>query len=180
MVIHGGACGGGDMADEYLFLLDMKNGESKSNWMIVPCTGESPGKRYGHTLVYKKPYIILFGGNSSNELKNDAWVLSIEIIPFVWTKISFPSHKQPSPRVYHSATLCTKGAAAGMMIIFGGRVADPSTISDIWGLTRHSNGKFEWIKAPIKVKPDDQPTDRHQVAYNYRFSILDYFWVLIY
>ena len=30
----------------------------------------------------------------------------------------------PSPRVYHSAALCSNGSANGMVVVFGGRGPD--------------------------------------------------------
>jgi hypothetical protein len=27
----------------------------------------TPGQRYGHTMVYSKPYLIVFGGNTGNK-----------------------------------------------------------------------------------------------------------------
>ncbi len=26
----------------------------------------TPGQRYGHTMVFNKPYLVVFGGNSGN------------------------------------------------------------------------------------------------------------------
>ena len=31
---------------------------------------------------------------------------------------------KPSPRVYHTGALCSVGSASGMIVIFGGRLAD--------------------------------------------------------
>ena len=37
-----------------------------------------------------------------------------------------------------------------MLIIFGGRDLNDKALNDIWGLRRHRNGKWDWIKGPIK------------------------------
>jgi protein phosphatase len=47
-----------------LYLLDLKDGEEKAVWNIVPVVGPTPGRRYGHTLVYAKPFLVVFGGNT--------------------------------------------------------------------------------------------------------------------
>jgi len=33
-------------------------------WTIVPVIGTTPGRRYGHTLTYTKPFLVTFGGNT--------------------------------------------------------------------------------------------------------------------
>lgn len=43
MVVYGGATGGGSLASDDLFLLDMRNGEDQATWMIVPVVGSTPG-----------------------------------------------------------------------------------------------------------------------------------------
>ncbi len=81
MVVYGGSTGskinifnillGGMLAGDELFLLDLKNKEEEATWTMIPTTGKSPGKRYGHTLCYSKPHIILFGGNLGSQPAND-------------------------------------------------------------------------------------------------------------
>ena len=52
MVVYGGSTGGGSFASDDLYLLDMRNGEDEANWMIVPTVGGTPGRRYGHSMVF--------------------------------------------------------------------------------------------------------------------------------
>lgn len=40
-----------------------------------------------------------------------------------------------------------------MIVVFGGRSADQSPLNDAWGLRRHRNGNWDWVKAPYKSKP---------------------------
>jgi len=47
-----------------LVLLDLRNEENKGNWTVVPVVGPTPGRRYGHTLTYTKPFLVVFGGNT--------------------------------------------------------------------------------------------------------------------
>ena len=39
--------------------------------MIVPVVGSTPGRRYGHSLVFIKPHLLVFGGNTGNESVSD-------------------------------------------------------------------------------------------------------------
>ena len=64
MVVYGGATGGGSLASDDLYLLDLRTGEDAATWMIVPVVGTTPGRRYGHTVVFSKPHLLVFGGNT--------------------------------------------------------------------------------------------------------------------
>ena len=55
----------------------------------------------------------------------------------------------PCPRLYHSSGICEKGNAKDILIVFGGRDQKEQALNDIWGLRKHRNGKWDWIKAPI-------------------------------
>lgn len=120
MVVYGGATGGGGVAPDDLFFLDLRNGEDQAQWIIVPVVGTTPGRRYGHSLVYTKPYLLVFGGNTGNETVGDIWSLNVEKAPFQWHKLEV-GQEYPRARAYHSSALCTSGAANGMMVTFGGR-----------------------------------------------------------
>jgi len=91
--------------------------------MQIPVVGNTPGRRYGHTMVYIKPYILVHGGNTGAEPVNDVWTLNLEKGPYNWVKLEC-GNEVPVVRVYHSAALCSTGSANGMMVIFGGRTAD--------------------------------------------------------
>ena len=149
MVVYGGATGGGSLASDDLYLLDMRNGEDQAQWMIVPVVGSTPGRRYGHAIIFSKPQLLVFGGNTGQEAVSDVWCLSVEKAPFSWTKLDCGGD-QPPVRVYHSAALCSTGSATGMMVIFGGRTTDQSSLYDTWGLRRHRDGRWDWVKAPTK------------------------------
>jgi len=75
LVIFGGAVGHGKLADDELYLLRFKDDSDSDQgvWKKVPVTGKKPGARYGHSVVYFKPYIVVFGGNTGNEPTNDVW-----------------------------------------------------------------------------------------------------------
>ena len=54
------------MAADDLYFLNLRNGEENCQWIVVPIVGASPGRRYGHSLVYSKPYLLVFGGNTGS------------------------------------------------------------------------------------------------------------------
>lgn len=78
---------GGSLASDDLYLLDMRNGEELAQWMIVPVVGSTPGRRYGHSIIFSKPHLLVFGGNTGAEPVNDVWCLSVERAPFSWNKL---------------------------------------------------------------------------------------------
>ena len=146
----------GGLASDELFLLDLKNGENDAEWLMVQIEkGPTPGKRYGHSLVYYKPFFILFGGNLNNEVANDVWIFNSEQQPFHWTKLDIKGDL-PQPRIYHSASVCTYGGANGMMVVFGGRRKNGQNLNDMWGLRKHRNGVWDWMKAPYRGTPQDR------------------------
>lgn len=128
--------------------------------MIVPVVGWTPGRRYGHTIIFSKPYLLVFGGNTGTEPVNDVWCLNVDKAPFSWQQLE-TNGESPCVRVYHSAALCSTGSATGMMVIFGGRTGDGSALQDAWGLRRHRDGRWDWVKAPYK--PNGlEPIKRYQ------------------
>jgi len=140
---------GGSLASDDLYLLDLRQGEEQAQWIIVPVVGPTPGRRYGHVMTFCNPHLFVFGGNTGSDPVNDVWCLSVEKAPFAWSKITCSSDLPPA-RVYHSAAQCITGSAAGMMVIFGGRSADQSALNDTWGLRKHRDGTWDWVKAPYK------------------------------
>lgn len=144
------------MAPDELYLLDLKNGDHQAEWILVQVKGNTPGRRYGHSLVYYKPYLILFGGNFGNEVVNDVWIFNSESQPLQWQKLEILGDLPPS-RVYHSAAVCNYGFANGMMVIFGGRKKEGNFfLNDMWGLRRHRDLTWDWTKAPFKGIPKDR------------------------
>lgn len=124
--------------------------------MLVPVSkGQTPGKRYGHSLVYYKPFFILFGGNLNNEVANDVWIFNSETTPLVWNKLDITG-EVPQPRIYHSAAVCSYGGANGMMVVFGGRKKNGQHLNDMWGLRKHRSGVWDWMKAPYRGTPHDR------------------------
>jgi hypothetical protein len=75
--------------------------------MVVPVVGKTPNRRYGHSIVFSKPYLLVFGGNTGSKPVNSVWVLNVDKAPFSWVELEVAGNAQPSERVYHSAALCT-------------------------------------------------------------------------
>jgi len=163
MVIYGGATGGGSLSSEELYLLDIRN-EEFSQWMAVPVLGPTPGRRYGHTMIFNKPLLIVFGGNNGQQAENDIWVLDVERSPFQWNEVSVIA-RVPLPRVYHSAEVCREGPAAGMMVVFGGRTPDNRSLKDTWGLRQHRDGRWDWVEAPTKRGQPPEPRFQHSCIF---------------
>eukprot|EP01096_Ripella_sp_DP13-Kostka_P015734 TRINITY_DN7460_c0_g1_i1.p1 TRINITY_DN7460_c0_g1~~TRINITY_DN7460_c0_g1_i1.p1 ORF type:complete len:327 (-),score=99.56 TRINITY_DN7460_c0_g1_i1:150-1094(-) len=67
---------GGCDNDEYiseLGILDL----ASLDWVKVPLFGALPPARYHHTVVYNDYRLVMLGGNSSNTILDDLWVLDL-------------------------------------------------------------------------------------------------------
>ena len=49
-----------------------------------------------------------------------------------------------------------------MVVVFGGRTSDQTAMNDSWGLRRHRNGLWDWVKAPYKNADKETPACRYQ------------------
>lgn len=114
-------------------------------------------------MCYIKPFLIVFGGNLGNKITNDIWIINIDDGLLEWKKLE-PSGEAPVPRMYHASVVCKYGSAAGMMIIHGGRSESNIALNDCWGLRKHRNGSWDWVKAPYLV--GYSPWKRFQVRNN--------------
>lgn len=159
IMMFGGAVVGGKIAQEQLFDLRVVD-DLRAVWAEVRVNGERPGPRYGHSLTFAKPNLVLFGGSNGSETMNDTWILNLQNNLFQWTKLDIVG-PIPTPRVYHSADLCQFGGANGMIIIFGGRNIKNQTLNEVWGLRRHRDGKWDWTRPPEKSDQHAQ-LDRYQ------------------
>lgn len=166
MVVYGGATGGGSLSSEDVFLLDLRDivRGGKFSWLPVPTIGVTPGKRYGHSMAYSKPSLVVFGGNNGQSALNDIWTIDLggdkQIFSWTQVKVIDPS-RSPAPRVYHSADLCSDGPASGMLVVFGGRTGDNRSLKDAWGLRQHRDGRWDWVEAPAKRGSPPEPRYQH-------------------
>lgn len=49
-------------------------------------------------VVYSKPHLLVFGGNTGSEPVNDVWCLNVERAPFTWSRLDC-SEQGPCKRV---------------------------------------------------------------------------------
>ena len=103
-------------------------------------------------MIFTKPFLIVFGGTSEeNKCLNDLWILNIDdfdVEKFQWKQIKFKG-KTPSPRTYLSGCVCKGGKAKGMIVIYGGRGENKTLYNELWGLRRHRDGSWEWVKLKL-------------------------------
>lgn len=128
--------------------------------MKVPIEGNTPGLRYGHTMVYIIPILILFGGSGRSEILNDVWILSTEKVPFKWENVNISG--VPNKRVYHSANLFKVHGNTEMMIVFGGRNSESVSVAEITGIKKTKENEWEWVEFPKQGTQDVLPLPRHQ------------------
>jgi hypothetical protein len=64
--------------DNELYLLKVIAKDVNGKWIKVPIKGIKPRPRYGHTMNFIKPFIIIFGGTVDQEPTNEVWILGIE------------------------------------------------------------------------------------------------------
>lgn len=77
LYVFGGALGGGELADDSLYQLDILSLHGKAFWSVKKCLGAAPTPRYGHVMGYLKPFLIIQGGNTGSEPVSDVWVNDI-------------------------------------------------------------------------------------------------------
>ncbi|KEP64878.1 UNVERIFIED_CONTAM: hypothetical protein HHA_203480 [Hammondia hammondi] len=99
-------------------------------WAAPDFVGTLPSPRYGHSLVYAEPHLILFGGvDGDGRLLGDTWIVNLfppatvaasPVSPprLFWVRLDFPSPSlpsspslQPLPRCFHQA--CCLRLASG-------------------------------------------------------------------
>ena len=51
------------------------------------------------------------------------------------------------------------------MVSFGGRTTDQSSLADTWGLRRHRDGRWDWVKAPYKTETTPTPRYQHSTLF---------------
>ena len=127
MVIFGGFEAGERVNTMYRFHFQTRKWEK-----ILPKQGTQPEARAGHSAVFYKDMLIIFGGkNEENEKLNDVWAFNFTSL--TWTQFQKNETKEgvPLPRSGHSASI-----QGQYMIVFGGildvtKELDDMTIFDI-------------------------------------------------
>lgn len=152
-------------------MLDLSNGDNNCKWLTLPTSGTSPGKRYGHTMSYVKPHLIVFGGNVGSRITNDIYLINIDEGILEWKKLEL-IEDIPCPRMYHANSVCKTGGASGMMIVYGGRSDSNNALNDSWGLRKHRNGTWDWLKAPYSNSYAPLKRYQHSMAFYCNFMIV--------
>ena len=75
MVIYGGSNESGPI-DDKLWILKLGN-QNEEIWSEITTIGPRPGPRYGYSLIFMKPFFILFGGVKLKKETNELWILKI-------------------------------------------------------------------------------------------------------
>ena len=163
MVVYGGSNSTG-LADDKLWMLHLSD-QNEGIWSEVDIVGPTPGQRYGHSLIFMNQYFVLFGGNFNPHLTNEVWVINTNNNPCQWERINCESKISPCERLYHSCGICPCGNCSGMMIIFGGRDSNEKPLNDIWGLTKHRDGKWSWSKAELRDGYEMKPRYNHSMVF---------------
>ena len=182
MVIYGGSIVNGGLADDILniFELNLEN-ENEGQWSTIESKGTRPGQRYGHSLNYLKPYLILFGGNINPQLMNDIWVMNMNKKDnYTWIQINIDKEKPiPTERLYHSSCICQNGKYINNLIIFGGRNSQNKPLNDLWVLNLKSeednpNEEIEAILTELKPINKDNfiPRINHSMIFYKEFLLI--------
>ena len=149
MAIYGGSIINGGLAEDilYIFKLNLEC-QNEGEWIEIKTNGPTPKQRYGSSLNYIDPLIILFGGNLHPKLLNDIWIMNInQKDNYTWIKID-TGKDTPVERLYHSSCICPEGRYKNNLIIFGGRNSQNKPLNDLWAL----NINIEEAQTPDKLK----------------------------
>ena len=170
VLYYGGSIGNGQYAMDDLWFLDIKNQE-EVNWMQVPIDGQTPGPRYGHSMVYIFPNLILFGGSSNsgqnrkNIIMKDVWIFPTDKTPFNWIRLETESNSILTARLYHTACVYQKINGEGeSLVLFGGRDSQNVSLKDLCLLVKQKeNNKeyYQWLYVTPRNN-DPAPISRHQ------------------
>ena len=78
--LFGGIESTGELSEPDLYILDLSSGLNDSIWYKMKSKGIVPCGRYGHSMIYNKPYLILFGGNNGKRDLNDVFITKFDKI----------------------------------------------------------------------------------------------------
>ena len=170
VLYYGGSIGNGQYATDDLWFLDIKNQE-EANWMQVPVDGPTPGPRYGHSMVYIYPNLILFGGSSNsgqnrkNVIMKDVWIFPTDKTPFNWIKLDTESNSLLTARLYHTSCVYQKITGENeALVLFGGRDAQNVSLKDLCLLVKQKDNNkdfYQWLYVTPK-NSEPAPISRHQ------------------
>ncbi|EUD66528.1 hypothetical protein C922_03162 [Plasmodium inui San Antonio 1] len=145
----------------------------KRTWVHVQTVGRKPNSRYGHTLDFLYPHLVLFGGNehiSDDEetffCKNDLWVLNIKkgkrkctkserkkTLYFAWQEVEYQS-VNPLGRYFHATTVWYDVKnKMNKLILYGGKMRKKTSVSNRLLALQNYGNKWRWSILPVYVDP---------------------------
>lgn len=135
LVVHGGWGGGEDVLRADTCILHLPQSPDQVAAWDAPCSNlsivEGPTPRQGHTLVAAAACeVLLFGGDVGLDVSGELWSLTADPGDermLLWRPVA-PSGAPPDARSGHAAC----AAPGGLMLIFGGRAADGSSLGDLF------------------------------------------------
>ena len=150
VLFYGGSIGNGQYATDDLWFLDIKNQE-EVNWMQVPIDGQTPGPRYGHSMV--------------NVIMKDVWIFPTDKTPFNWIRLETESNSMLTARLYHTSCVYQKiSGESEALVLFGGRDSQNVSLKDLCLLVKQKeNNKefYQWLYVTPRNN-DPAPISRHQ------------------
>ncbi|SOV23654.1 conserved Plasmodium protein, unknown function [Plasmodium sp. DRC-Itaito] len=165
----------------------------KRKWVEIRVKGKKPSKRYGHSLDFLYPHLILFGGNDEicdedhSYCKNDLWILNIEkckkgkekkdghinfYLYFIWEEINY-QYVNPLGRSFHSTAIWYDAKKKkNNLILYGGKMKDQNLCSRIF-LLQFNGYVWSWSILPVYVNSLNEHRAYHSMicVNNYLFII---------
>ncbi|KJP86638.1 hypothetical protein AK88_03742 [Plasmodium fragile] len=165
----------------------------KRTWVHIQTVGRKPNSRYGHTLDFLYPHLVLFGGNENvcdDEetffCKNDLWVLNIKkgktkytknerkkILYFQWQEVEYQS-VNPLGRYFHATTVWYDVEnKMNNLILYGGKMRKKTSVSNRLLTLQYYGNKWRWSILPVYVNPLNENRACHALvcAQNHIFII---------
>ena len=178
MAIFGGAQGQGKLVPDDLFILETKTNLNDWTWHKIINKGKGPGKRYGHTILYYKPYLLIIGGLlSDNKCAKEIYFAYINenniFNSIYWELLKINDNFLiPCPRMYHACSFYKYGDFKNTIIIYGGRDVNNNSLNDIWLLRRYSDKSWYWEKISYKNKYNPYKRFYHTIELFYNYLIV--------
>ncbi|ANQ06406.1 Uncharacterized protein PCOAH_00007370 [Plasmodium coatneyi] len=148
----------------------------KRTWVHIQTVGRKPSSRFGHTLDFLYPHLVLFGGNENvcddeetSSYKNDLWVLNIKkgkkkytksrkcerkkVLYFQWEEVAY-QFVDPLGRYFHAtAVWYDVENKTNNLILYGGKMRKKTSVSSRLLVLQNCGNKWRWSILPVYVNP---------------------------
>ncbi|KAF8819669.1 hypothetical protein IE077_004151 [Cardiosporidium cionae] len=180
LFVYGGKTNSTTLCTDELYLLCLSCDENQLQWVKLSCKGNSPGRRFGHTMIFMESSLILFGGHNGDTALNDVWIIDFRISSTLtngtpsleWKEINFYGALRPLSRYHHAAVSYSDGLHTSM-IIYGGCIEEDLPRSRVYSLQRNEEGHWYWRILPVWVKCLREQRSHHTlVALNDKILIV--------